>query len=305
MNRLLAMQMFAKVTELGSFSAAAAELQVSRARASEMVQELEATLKTRLLHRTTRSLALTDSGRAYFDRISHILASIEEAETEARDSRASVRGRLRVELPVALTRLYVLPQLPKLLRRYPALELEIRMENRILELTREGVDCAVTYGKPGDLDLVVRPLATTQLVTCASTSYLKNHPAPKTPAALSKHNLIAFLGSAWARPADWHFSDVKGSSSLRPLGNLAFNSMEACVEAASMSLGITQVWSSVAFEACRAGRLVPILNSYVSEGPGLYFSYRAQHQASARLKAFGDFLVDVFSRLAPAQGGSL
>lgn len=297
MDRLLAMQVFAKVAELGSFSQAAAELEVSRARASEMVQALEAALKTRLLHRTTRRLSLTDSGRAYFERIARVLADIAEAENEVHDSRAAVRGRLRVELPVALTRLYVLPQLPRLLRRYPALELEIRMENRILELTREGVDCAVTYGKPGDQDLVVRPLATTQMLTCASPGYLKNHPAPKTPAGLSKHNLIAFLGSAWARPVEWHFSDAKGESSLRPAGSLSFNSMEACVEAAAMGLGVTQVWSSVAHSALRDGRLRPLLTSYISEGPGLYFSYHAQHQASARLRAFSEFLVEVFSAL--------
>ena len=297
MNRLLAMQVFAKVAELGSFSRAAADLGLSRARASEVVQDLEGALKTRLLHRTTRSLALTDSGRAYFDRISHILGDILEAENEVRNSSAAVRGRLRVELPVALTRLYVLPKLPKLLHRYPELELEIRMENRILELTREGVDCAVTYGKPSDPDLVVRPLATTKMLTCASPSYWKRHPAPKTPVGLSKHNLIAFLGSPWARPVEWHFSDPKGQTSFRPTGNLAFNSMEACLEAAAMNLGVTQVWSSVAHNALRDGRLVPILTSYVSEGPGLYFSYRSQHQASARLRAFSAFLVEVFSAL--------
>ncbi len=297
MNRLLAMQVFAKVADLGSFSRAATELGLSRARASEVVQELEASLKTRLLHRTTRSLSLTDSGRAYFERLSHILGDIAEAESEVRDSSAAVRGRLRVQLPVALTRIYVLPRLAKLLSRFPALELEIRMENRILELTREGVDCAVTYGKPNDPDLVVRPLATTQMLTCASPSYLKSHPVPKTPAGLSKHNLIAFLGSPWARPVEWHFSDTKGQASFRPAGSLAFNSMEACLEAAAMNLGVTQVWSSVAHNALRERRLVPILTSYVSEGPGLYFSYRAQHHASARLRAFSDFLVEVFSAL--------
>ena len=296
MNRLLAMQVFAKVAELGSFARAAGALEVSRARASEMVRDLESALKTRLLLRTTRSLSLTDSGRAYFERIGPILSDIAEAESEVRHSRAAVRGRLRVDLPVALTRLYVLPALPRLLRRYPALELEIRMENRIVELTREGVDCAVTYGKPADPDLVLRRLAATQLVTCASPAYLKLHPAPKSPAGLSKHNAIAFLGSPWSRPVDWQFADAAGqSSSQRPVGNLAFNSMEACVEAAASNLGVTQVWSSVAHNAVRERRLVAILTAYTSDGPGLYFSYPSQRQASARLRAFADFLVEVFA----------
>ncbi len=300
MNRLLALQVFAKVAEVGSFARAAAELNVSRARASEMVQDLESTLKTRLLHRTTRRLSLTDSGRAYLERLVPILADLAEADNEVRHSRASVRGRLRVDLPVALTRLFVLPQLPKLYQRYPALELEIRMENRNIELTREGVDCAVTYGKSADQDLVLRPLATTTLLTCASPTYLKNHSAPKTPAGLSKHNNIAFLGSPWSRPADWQFSDANNQWSLRPAGNLAFNSMEACVEAAAMHLGVTQVWSSVAHNAVQAGRIVPLLTAFTTEGPGLYFSYPAQRQASARLRAFGDFLVEVFSPISPS-----
>jgi len=298
MNRLLALQVFAKVAQLGSFARAAAELDVSRARVSEMVQDLESTLKTRLLHRTTRSLSLTDSGRVYYERLGPILADLADADNEVRHSRASVRGRLRVDLPVALTRLFVLPQLPKLYQRYPALELEIRMENRSIELTREGVDCAVTYGMPADQELVLRPLATTTLLTCASPSYLKNHPAPKTPAGLSKHNTIAFLGSPWSRPMDWQFSDESAKWSLRPVGNLAFNSMEACVEAAVMSLGITQVWSSVAHNAVQAKHLVTLLTAFTSQGPGLYFSYPAQRQASARLHAFGDFLVEVFSPIS-------
>jgi DNA-binding transcriptional LysR family regulator len=110
--------------------------------------------------------------------------------------------------------------------------------------------------------------------------------------------LARFRALAETRPADWQFSDANNQWSLRPAGNLALNSMEACVEAAAMSLGVTQVWSSVAHNAVQARRLVPLLTAFTSQRPGLYFSYPAQRQASARLRAFSDFLVEVFSLIS-------
>jgi LysR family transcriptional regulator for bpeEF and oprC len=297
MNRLTAMQVFVRVVETGSFTRAASVLEMSRARVTEAVQDLERVLGAKLLHRTTRQMALTDDGRSYYSRVRQILSDIELAEDAVAKAGTHVSGLLCVDLPVALSRLFVLPQLPKFLKRYPKLQLEVRLENRSVQLLQEGVDCAVTYGVPAGLDYVVRPLATTRLLTCASRNYLKRHRTPLRPSEVSKHNCIAFLDPVSARPAPWQFVEGVQPVTLAPSGNLTFNSMEACVEAAAMGLGVTQVLSSVAHNAVRDGRLVPLLIPHTSEGPGLYFTYSPNRQGSARLRAFTAFIKQVFSEI--------
>ena len=297
MNRLTAMQIFVRVVESGSFTRAANALDISRARVTEAIQDLEQLLGARLLHRTTRQLALTDDGRTYYGRVLQILADIEAAEAEIGQSRAEVRGVLRADMPVALTRLFVLPQLPNFLKKYPKLQLQIRLENRSIQLLQEGVDCAVTYGMPTGLDYVVRPLAATRLLTCASPGYLKRHRAPRKPSDLTKHNCIGFLDPVSTHAALWQFVAGTQVSTHQPKGSLAFNGMEACVEAAVMGIGVTQVLSSVAHNAVREGRLVPLLIPYTSEGPSLYFAFAANRQASARLRTFAAFVKQVFGQI--------
>jgi DNA-binding transcriptional LysR family regulator len=291
------MQVFVRVVETGSFTKAASALEMSRARVSETVQDLERLLGAKLLHRTTRQIALTDDGRTYYGRVRQILSDLESAEEEVGKSKGEVSGLLRADMPVALTRLFVLPQLPKFLKRHPKIQLEIRLENRSIQLLQEGVDCAVTYGAPSGLDYVVRPLATTRLLTCASPAYLKRHRAPLAPTDVPKHNCIGFLDPISTRPAPWQFTDGIQPVMQAPQGNLAFNSMEACVEAAAMGFGVTQVLSSVAHSAVREGRLVPLLVSYTSDGPGVYFAYSPNRQGSARLRAFAEFIKQVFSTI--------
>lgn len=289
------MQIFARVVELGSFSQAARAVGLSRARASEAVQALERALGARLLHRSTRRLALTDDGRAYYDATRRILADVAEAEAAISGSPESPRGKLCVDVPVALGRLFLLPALPKLFRRYPGLELELRLENRSIDLTREGVDCAVSYGEPLDRELVARRIATTHLVTCAAPTYLTRHGTPRTPEALTQHQCVAFLGVATARPTPWEFIRDGARVTHAPRGNLAVNSMEACVDAAAAGLGITQVLSSVAHDAIRNGRLKALLMDVAAPGPPLYIVYAPNRQASARLRAFIAFVQQLFS----------
>jgi LysR family transcriptional regulator for bpeEF and oprC len=297
MDRLLAMQIFARVAERGSFTQAASAVGLSRARVSEAVQALERALGARLLHRSTRRLSLTDDGRAYYERVRRILDDVAEADALVHGSRASPRGKLRVDMPVALGRLFVLPELPKLFKKHPGLELELRLENRSVDLSREGVDCAVTYGEPLDRELVARRIGSTHLVTCASKTYLARRGVPRTPEALTEHACVAFLGVATARPSVWEFSRNGARVTHTPRGSLAVNSMEACVDAAAAGLGVTQVLSSVAHESIRVGRLAPVLMDVAAEGPALYVAYPPNQQASARLRVFIDFVRELFSAM--------
>lgn len=297
MDRLSAMQIFARVVELGSFTQAASALGLSRARASEAVQSLEHALGARLLHRTTRHLSLTDDGRAYYERTRRILGDVAEAEAQASGSRRSPRGRLRVDMPVALGRLFLVPALPTLFRRHPGLEIELRLENRSIDSTREGVDCAISYGEPLDHELVARRIAGTHLVTCAAPAYLARRGVPRTPEALESHQCVAFLGVTTARPSPWEFVRAGARVTHAPRGRLAVNSMEACVDAAAAGLGVTQVLFSVARDAIRSGRLTPLLMGAAAPGPPLFVVYPPNQQASARLRVFIAFAEQLFSEI--------
>lgn len=288
------MRVFVAVAELGSFARAADALELSRARVSEAVAALERSLGASLLHRTTRRLSLSDDGRAYYERAQRILLDVEEAEASVVGSGSKARGRLRVDMPMALGRLFVVPALPRLLARHPELELEVRLENRRIDLLEEGVDAAISYGGSPDPDLVARRVGTTHLVTCAAPAYLRRRPAPKSPADLERHDAIAFLSLSSGRPADWEFHRDGERAAHRPKARLAFNSMEACVEAAEAGLGLTQVLSAAAHRAILERRLVPVLLDWAAEGPELHLVYPPNRQQSGRIRAFAEFALEVF-----------
>lgn len=290
------MEIFVRVVESGSFSRAATALSISRARATEAVQNLEQALGARLLHRTTRQVTLTDDGRIYYTRAIQILADLEDAENSVGVASKVVRGLLRADLPLAMARIFVLPKLPVFLKQHPRLELQIRLENSSAQLLQDGADCAVCYGVPSALDYVVRPLAETRLVTCAAPGYLRKNKRISKPLDVNKHNCIGFIDGA-GRPAPWQFANFPDYATHVPSGSVAFNSMEACVEAASGGFGVTQVLSAVAQNAILEGRLVPVLMQYVALGPGLHFAYAPSRRASLRLRVFADFIKGAFAEI--------
>lgn len=295
MDQLSALRVFARVAELGSFARAADALDMSRAMVSTRVGQLEARLGVRLLHRTTRRVALTDDGRAYYERCVRILADLDEADEALARRRARPSGRLRVQMPVALAREFLIPALPRLLERNPGLELEVRLANRVVDLLEEGIDCAIRLGPPAEPSLVARRIAATRLATCASSEYLERHGTPRTPADPARHECIAFLDLASGRPAEWVFAQRARPIVLTPRGRLSFNSMEAAVEAAAAGLGVAQVLSSLAEPAVGAGRLRALLVEWAAEGPALHLVYPQHRHLSARIRAFADFAAEVFA----------
>jgi LysR family transcriptional regulator, regulator for bpeEF and oprC len=293
MDRFQALRVFVRVADLGSFTRAADALELSRARVSEAVADLERELGARLVHRTTRRVSLSDDGRAYYERARQILADLEEADALVLRSGASARGRLRIAMPIGLARQFVVPALPRLLSQNPELALEVRLENRAVDLVEEGVDCAISYGQPANDALIARRVAATHLLTCASPAYLARHGAPKSPDDLVHHSCIAFLTLATLRPAAWLFRARGQSITLAPSGSLAFNSMEACVEAAEAGLGVTQVLSALAHRAIERKQLRRVLAAYAADGPALYLVYPPNRQLSARIRVVLAFLNDV------------
>jgi len=168
MDQLVAMRVFSRVAERGSFGKAADELDISRAAASAHVAALEKHLGVRLLNRTTRKVSLTAEGADYLRRCRRILEEIRDAEETLRESRSKPQGLLRVDVPVAFGRYLLLPALPEFTRRYPAIDLDIRLNDRIVDLVAERVDVAVRVGAIQQSGLVARRVAQINIVTCAA-----------------------------------------------------------------------------------------------------------------------------------------
>lgn len=296
MDRLQSMQIFVRVAELGSFARAADALQLSRARVSEAIANLERALETRLVHRTTRVVRLSEEGRLYYERCVAILADIAAAEAALLGAREVARGKLRVHVPVALARAFLLPALPQFVASHPELTLEVRLENRAIDLLEEGLDCAVSYGAPRDTKLIARKLAGTTLLTCAAPRYLAERGTPLTPADLEQHECIPFLRASTA--SEWLFQQNAEPFTYGPRGRLAFNSMEACMDAAEAGLGIIQVLSVLAHRPLLAQTLIPLLGAWTADGPPLFLVYPPQRPPSARLRAFIDFARAAFADLS-------
>src|SRR4029077_882854 len=172
------------VVELGGFTKAADSLQLSKTTVSDLVQGLEKHLGVRLLQRTTRRVTVTPDGAGFYERCVQILADLDEAEAAIMQARVVPKGRLRVDVPGALARLFILPQLPAFLARYPDLRLELGMGLRPVHLLEEGIDCVVRFGTQADSSLVARRVGTMTHVCCASPAYLREHGTPKRPEEL-------------------------------------------------------------------------------------------------------------------------
>ncbi|WP_277757361.1 LysR family transcriptional regulator [Achromobacter denitrificans] len=183
---------FVRVADAQSFTAAAEKLGLSRSAIGKCIARLEQGLGARLLHRSTRSVSLSDEGRVFYEHALRILAEVENA-ADAMDSRKQApRGRLRVDLPVSLGRLHVMPLLRDYLREWPGVEADVSFSDDYIDLVRDGVDVAIRIGGETDSRLVRRVLAPHRLITCASPAYLDRHGAPAAPDDLARHQTLAF-----------------------------------------------------------------------------------------------------------------
>src|ERR1700741_4678502 len=205
MDQLVCMRSFVRVADLHSFTRAADALGLSRAVVSTHVAELEKHLRCQLFHRTTRRVGLTADGTEYLARCQRILAELEAADETVRGTRLSPQGRLRVDVPVMFGRALLLPALPKFTARYPQLQLEIQLNDRVVDMIAEEIDLVVRVGAVREPHLIARRGVTPRLIPCASPESLREHGAPAQLEELHRHKLVGSLGSANRRPRRWYF----------------------------------------------------------------------------------------------------
>lgn len=202
MDRFDAMQAFARVVETGSFTKAADTLHMSKTSVTQLVQQLEARLRVRLLNRTTRKVNVTADGAVYYERVLRLLADMDDAETSLSGAASVPRGRLRVDVPSPLARMILVPALPAFHARYPDIQLDMGVSDRIVDVIGENVDCVVRGGELTDQSLMARRVGDLQLRVYAAPAYLQRAGAPGHPRDLedSHHRIVGFLCRAAASP---------------------------------------------------------------------------------------------------------
>src|ERR1700675_35408 len=206
LNKLQAMQVFVRVVETGGLTRAADSLQLPKATATTLIQQLEAALGVELLNRTTRKVSITTDGAAYYPRCLAILAQIRETEESLGQRHASPQGRLRVEVPTLMARLVIVPALPNFFARYPEIELELGCSERRADLIEEGIDCAVWSGELEDSTLIGRRAGLLYFGICAPPSYLAAHGEPHHPDELKAHLCINHFSPRTGKTFDWVFA---------------------------------------------------------------------------------------------------
>lgn len=294
MDRWVAMQVFTQVVESGSFSKAAARLDLSATAVSRHIADLENRLQTRLLNRTTRRLSLTESGRSFHGRCVELLRDLEEAEQEA--SRASVvpRGNIRLTSSVIFGVRHLAPAVAQFIADYPAVSFDVQLSDRIVDLVEEGFDLAVRIGGSGSENLVARRLGETRIVPCASPAYLRRHGTPKTPQDLAAHNCFTY---EYLTPKyQWRYIDRNGTERrMRTSGNLHSNNGDMLAEVAARGAGIVFEPGFIVGPDIRAGRLVPLLQDYAVPPMPIYAVYPTRRHLSAKVRVFVDFLIARFA----------
>lgn len=292
LDRVTGMQVFARVAALGSLSAAARALGMSQTMATKHMAALEDRLGTKLLHRTTRRLSLTEAGRNYLEAAERILADIEEADASAAVEMAEVRGTLRLNAPVSFGIREIAPLLPDLCALHPRLTIDLGLNDRYVDLIEEGWDLVIRIGSLKSSSLVARRLAPCPTVVCASPAYLDQHGRPKTIAALKEHNCLGYTLSRGVGVDRWYFErDGKVSAPVK--ANLKANNGDVLVAAAVAGQGIIYQPVFLVARELADGDLVPLkLDHPTRELDGIYAAYPSVRRPPAKVRATIDFLAE-------------
>jgi DNA-binding transcriptional LysR family regulator len=282
MDRLEAMSLLVSVAEAGSLSAASRRLGVPLPTVSRKISDLEAHLRTRLLTRSTRKLALTDAGAAYVAAAKRILDEVGEAERAASGEHAAPRGDLVITAPMAFGRLHVLPVIAEFLAQWPEIDVRLVLSDRNLHLIDDHVDIAVRIGSLADSALVSTRVGAVRSVVCGSPAYFAGHGVPERPEDLSALTAVTF--NPFSSSHNWAFPDPKSKRDLhvQMRSRLAVNTAEAAIDGAAAGLGVTRVFSYQAAQAVLDGRLEVVLAEY--EPAPLPVSLIHGHQGLTPLK---------------------
>jgi DNA-binding transcriptional LysR family regulator len=296
-DRLQELSVFTRIAESGSFSRAGLELGLSQPSVSRIVGELEARLGVTLLLRTTRHITVTDAGALFLDRAREILSQIEDAEDAARGL-DSLRGIIRLAIPVVYGTREIIPRLPKFLEMHPLLRVEMSVVDARQDLVAEGADVAIRLGELDDSAFGARKLVTLQRMLVASPAYLRARGTPKTPADLASHDCIFGPGN-FGRET-WSFNRDGTEVSVAVRGRIHTDSGPGAFASVMAGLGIAMVSTVMAGAEVKAGALAPLLRGYKLSPVDVHAVFPGGPRPSAKVRALVDYLAEEL-RGKPAQ----
>lgn len=295
MKPLDAMQIFLRVAELSSFTRAADSLGIPKASASTAVQQLETSLGTRLLHRTTRKVQMTQDGQAFYERARDLLADVDELQSMFQHGAQSLRGRLRVDMSSGLALHFIIERLPEFLDAHPLIELELSSTDRLVDLVREGFDCVVRVGTLEDSSLIARPLGAFRIINCASAGYIEQHGMPQSLDDLKNHRLIHYVSTLGSRSPGWEYPEGDGYASLPMPGALTVNNSEAYRAACVAGIGLVQAPAAGLQPLIDEGVLVEVLPDYPAEPMPVSLLYAHRRHLPKRVQEFMNWMAEMLA----------
>jgi DNA-binding transcriptional LysR family regulator len=284
----------AAVADACSFGRAAERLGMTQSGVSKAIAKLESRLCTRLVHRTSRAVELTDEGRALYERVVRHLAGIGEAAAETSKSKAAVRGKLRVNVDPLFSRMVLSPKLSEFLLQNPDIELRIETRDRIADLVSDGFDLAIRFGEPMPSALIARRLFNARILTVASPIYIDRQGRPRQPQDLASdaHQCILAIDPPTGRPFDWEFRRGKESISVAVNGRLTVSDSGTKLGACLAGFGIAQVIDLGLKHHFKSGALINVFPDWSDERFPLYVYYASRNYVPAKVRTFIDFIVD-------------
>ena len=287
MDRLESISAFVAVVDAGGFSAAARALRIPLATVSRRVSELESHLGVQLLTRTTRSIALTETGQRYFETVRRLMDELGDAERLASGEYSTPRGELCIAAPVGLGQLYLAPIITEFLKAYPDVDIALQLGDQVVNLADEGIDIALRVGDLPDSSLMAMRLGEIKRVICASPVYLKSSQVVLQPDDLRNHACITFTALESTR--EWSFVTGKKVKRIPIRSRLASSSADAAANAAAAGLGITRLFCYQALPSIKAKKLTLMLREHEPPPTPVNFVYRTGRLMPQKLKAFIDF----------------
>jgi LysR family transcriptional regulator for bpeEF and oprC len=296
LDRIDLFRIFTRVVECASFTRAADTLGLPRSSVSAAVLELENRVGARLLHRTTRKVAPTQDGDAFYECCLRLIADVEEAEGLFQRTSVGPAGKLRIDVPGRIGRLIIAPALPDFLARYPQLCIELHVTDRAVNLVEESVDCVLRVGPLSDSGLVARKIGDLPLINVASPVYLAHHGTPQTPTDLGGHFAVNYASPSTGRVEDWEWIEDNEVRTQTMRGRVTVNSAEAYIACCLAGLGLIQIPAYDVKRHLEAGELVEVMPGYRAEPMPMTLLYPHRQHFSRRLQVFADWLEAVLRR---------
>ncbi|AIR70945.1 LysR family transcriptional regulator [Dickeya fangzhongdai] len=303
MDQLMAMRAFSRVVEAGNFTRAADSLAMPNATMSKLIQELEAHLGVRLLHRTTRRVTVTPEGREYYEKSTRILRDLEDIDGAFNAARSKPRGQLRIDIGGSTACDVLIPALPDFLTRYPDIHIDLGVSDRTVDLISDNVDCVIRGGPLENSSLIARYIGSATFVTCATPSYLKCYGTPSYPEELKNgHRLVSFISPQNGKASPFRFERQGEKKEIKIDHHIGINESNAHLAAALAGIGIVQTFSYSAGKAIEEGVLTEILQEWRPAPYPFHVVYPQNRHVTHRLLVFIEWLLEIFPQRVKGAG---